>query len=798
MPNKHGYFRCLALLLGLLLSGLGLGLLGQEPNPPGTGPFTVQMFLGGTQNTYLCLYPPTTYTDGTPIPNGTGVTIRIYRSATGAPGTFTTPVQILSGGSGSVGQGAAGTRQKPWIDLTVKTPVDCLEPRIVFLAAAAVVNGVEGPQTTNDLSFRYAIGGTPGSPANCYPQLIRYPNPAAALAAAGTVALPTGGVPPGSLAPNPPGTGPFTVQMFMGGTQFTFLCFYPPSTYVDGSPIPAGRPVQIKLYRSYDQGGSYTTPVAIASGGTGSVGQGPAGSRQKPWIDVKAITPVDCIEPRVIFLAATAVVDGVESAPTVNNLTFRYAAQGPPGSTEDCYPYLERYATPLGAGVGRPTLIPTGPPRRAGGGGGGAPLNASIALVIDMSGSMNEVASAGAGRKVDIAKSAAVEALKKMPTGTEVCLFSFGRVDCDVNLESVFTTDFNSLAGKVQSLNGNGRTPLAAAIYKARDFIVNNGQGKTGQIVLLSDGNETCQGDPVKAASDVRNKAYARTTRGPRTSGFSLFPMLYAGEPGQANDPAQTVPPSPMQLTPEQLQDEEQRAQSYDSEDPSQLPPEEIPPQPSPGAGTTPGAGAGRQQMDITISTIGLGLAVNSPEQQALDRIAQVGGGQSYSTQNLNQLTQAFTQAIAQPAAPAGGGGGPIIPGEGGFSGTWVLLIALLAAIVILLVIILVVRRSKSGAPTGPKVRATLEIIWSDGSRQEYALRQARTTIGRDADNSLQVGDAMVSGHHAEILASATGFSIRDLGSSNGTLVNGKRITQSPLYAGDKVQLGSTTLILKG
>jgi hypothetical protein len=779
--------------LGLCLAGLAVPVLGQVPNAPGTGRFTVQMFMGGTQNTYLCINPPTMYTNGTPIPVGTPVSIKIYRSMSGAPGTFTTAVSLAYGGTGTVGQGAAGTQQRPWIDITALTPVDCIEPRIVFLAASAVIGSTEGPQTTNNLSFRYAAGGAPGSSANCYPDLIRYPNPAAALGTVAGGAQPST-APPGTVAPNPPGTGPFSVQMFLGGTQYTYLCLNPPTTYVDGTGIPQGTNVTIKIYRSMDQGASYATSVSIASGGQGTVGMGAAGTQQKPWIDLTVITPVDCIEPRIVFLAATAVVNGVESAQTSNNLTFRYAIEGAPGKTDNCFPILIRYATPLGAGVGQGTRIPTAPPRNTGGGGGGGGnINASIALVIDMSGSMNDPAPGGGGRKVDIAKAAAVEALKNLPQGTEVCLYSFGRASCDVNLENGFTTDLAALAGKVQSLNGNGSTPLAAAITTARDYIVNQGSGLTGQIILLSDGMETCHGDPEKAAENVRNKTFsppAAPSALLEQPAFSLFPRLYAQElpPGQA---------SPMQLTPQQLQQEQQRAQGYASQDPSLLPPDESQPaQSGTTAPTVTGQAQNRSQMNISVSTIGLGLAPNSPEQQALDKIAKAGGGQSYSAQNLSQLTRAFNQAI-NPGGGGGGGGG-IIPGGQGLSWELLALIGLAVGIIIILVIVLVVRRPKGGAAPGLRVRASLEVVYGDGRRQNFTIQQATTGIGRDTNNALVIDDSSVSARHAEITASPSGFFIRDLGSSNGTMVNGRKVTESPLYAGDVIQLGSAKLTLKG
>jgi hypothetical protein len=199
--------------------------------------------------------------------------------------------------------------------------------------------------------------------------------------------------------------------------------------------------------------------------------------------------------------------------------------------------------------------------------------------------------------------------------------------------------------------------------------------------------------------------------------------------------------------------------------------------------------------MNISVSTIGLGLAPNSPEQQALDKIARAGGGQSYSAQNLSQLTQAFNQAI-NPGG--GGGGGGVLPGGQGLSWQLVLLIGLAVGIIIILVIVLAVRRPKAGAAPGLKVRATLDVVYGDGRRQAFTIQQATTVLGRDSRNAVVLDDSSVSARHAEITVSASGFLIRDLGSSNGTLVNGRKVTESPLFAGDVIQLGSTRLTLKG
>jgi hypothetical protein len=75
-------------------------------------------------------------------------------------------------------------------------------------------------------------------------------------------------------------------------------------------------------------------------------------------------------------------------------------------------------------------------------------------------------------------------------------------------------------------------------------------------------------------------------------------------------------------------------------------------------------------------------------------------------------------------------------------------------------------------------------------------LGSSRLTIGRASDNGLVVNDSRASGHHAEIVPDGQSYSIADLGSSNGTFVNGQRLSKgSPriLQSGDSIRIGETT-----
>jgi pSer/pThr/pTyr-binding forkhead associated (FHA) protein len=67
-----------------------------------------------------------------------------------------------------------------------------------------------------------------------------------------------------------------------------------------------------------------------------------------------------------------------------------------------------------------------------------------------------------------------------------------------------------------------------------------------------------------------------------------------------------------------------------------------------------------------------------------------------------------------------------------------------------------------------------------------------KTTIGRTPDNDLQIDTKFISRHHAVILAAPAHTIIEDLNSTNGIMVNGRRIRRQPLRDGDMVSIGKT------
>jgi len=157
-------------------------------------------------------------------------------------------------------------------------------------------------------------------------------------------------------------------------------------------------------------------------------------------------------------------------------------------------------------------------------------------------------------------------------------------------------------------------------------------------------------------------------------------------------------------------------------------------------------------------------------------------------------------EAAKERPVGGGGGGGPVLPGAG-LSPAAIAAILLLGAAFILVLAIVIVRRRgvSSGTPVvqgeaGFRVQAGLDVTYADGGAKQVRISAARTTIGRSEDNLLVLHDLQISTYHAEIIASSDGFLLRDLGSANGTTVNGEPITEAYLRNGDDIGMGDTHL----
>jgi uncharacterized RDD family membrane protein YckC len=92
---------------------------------------------------------------------------------------------------------------------------------------------------------------------------------------------------------------------------------------------------------------------------------------------------------------------------------------------------------------------------------------------------------------------------------------------------------------------------------------------------------------------------------------------------------------------------------------------------------------------------------------------------------------------------------------------------------------------------------ARLIVNPTSASRRELPLESPALSIGRDPANDLVLPDAMVSRRHAVIEQRGVQFFLRDCNSSNGSLVNGDRVSECGLKDGDLVAIGTTRLLFR-
>ena len=94
-------------------------------------------------------------------------------------------------------------------------------------------------------------------------------------------------------------------------------------------------------------------------------------------------------------------------------------------------------------------------------------------------------------------------------------------------------------------------------------------------------------------------------------------------------------------------------------------------------------------------------------------------------------------------------------------------------------------------------VRASLVAVKSDGSTKEVQITSARLVVGRDNDCQIRIPVADVSRRHCELLIGGDRVALRDLGSSNGSFVNGERVSESQLSAGDVLGVGPCLFVVR-
>jgi len=100
-----------------------------------------------------------------------------------------------------------------------------------------------------------------------------------------------------------------------------------------------------------------------------------------------------------------------------------------------------------------------------------------------------------------------------------------------------------------------------------------------------------------------------------------------------------------------------------------------------------------------------------------------------------------------------------------------------------------------SVAESLPPGTALLVVLRGPNAGSRFLLDDDFTSAGRHPDSDIFLDDVTVSRRHAEFYRHGDGFTVRDVGSLNGTYVNRERIEDAELFGGDEVQIGKFRLL---
>ncbi len=97
--------------------------------------------------------------------------------------------------------------------------------------------------------------------------------------------------------------------------------------------------------------------------------------------------------------------------------------------------------------------------------------------------------------------------------------------------------------------------------------------------------------------------------------------------------------------------------------------------------------------------------------------------------------------------------------------------------------------------------RDTMEVLLvmfrDGGDNRPFTVRKDVTVIGRREDCDLRIAVGDVSRKHCRVILADDTLEIEDLGSSNGTFVNGNKVQRSALAAGDTIQIGPVVFVVQ-
>jgi pSer/pThr/pTyr-binding forkhead associated (FHA) protein len=94
-----------------------------------------------------------------------------------------------------------------------------------------------------------------------------------------------------------------------------------------------------------------------------------------------------------------------------------------------------------------------------------------------------------------------------------------------------------------------------------------------------------------------------------------------------------------------------------------------------------------------------------------------------------------------------------------------------------------------------PEPEQEQEVVSLTVAGRQHVITEPRVVLGRSREAGVRISDVNISRRHAELRQEGATYWIVDLGSMNGTIVNGKRVDRERLRDGDRIAIGSTEIV---
>ena len=138
--------------------------------------------------------------------------------------------------------------------------------------------------------------------------------------------------------------------------------------------------------------------------------------------------------------------------------------------------------------------------------------NESVLIILDLSKSMNEQLRSGE-TKIEVAKKAVTDVMQTLPSDTNIGLRVYGHKSGFLGMNQCSKTELlapikpnnkEAILSEIEKLEPSGVTPIAYSLKKAINDFKDDDRPK--RIILISDGLETCNGDPCSFARTLKSK----------------------------------------------------------------------------------------------------------------------------------------------------------------------------------------------------------------------------------------------------------------------------------------------------